>query len=59
MGEIRVGLVGYAFMGRAHSNAYRQIPFYFPEIGSQPVLRALCGRSPEPLAMSLAEAREA
>ncbi len=54
MGEIRVGLVGYAFMGRAHSNAYRQIPFYFPEIGGQPVLKALCGRSPEPLAQAAA-----
>jgi len=54
MGEIRVGLVGYAFMGRAHSNAYRQIPFYFPEIGSQPVLKVLCGRSPEPLAQAAA-----
>jgi len=54
MGEIRVGLVGYAFMGRAHSNAYRQIPFYFPEIESQPVLKVLCGRSPEPLQQAAA-----
>jgi len=41
-------------MGRAHSNAYRQIPFYFPEIESKPVLKALCGRSPEPLAQAAA-----
>ena len=54
MGDIRVGMVGYAFMGRAHSNAYRQVPFYFPEIESQPVLKALCGRSPEPLARAAA-----
>ena len=54
MGEIRVGLVGYAFMGRAHSNAYRQIPFYFPEIESEPVLKVLCGRSPEPLRQAAA-----
>jgi len=54
MGEIRVGLVGYAFMGRTHSNAYRQIPFYFPEIESKPVLKVLCGRSPEPLAQAAA-----
>ncbi len=49
MGDIRVGLVGYAFMGRAHSNAYRQVPFYFPELETQPVRKVLCGRSEEPL----------
>ena len=26
----RVGLVGYRFMGRAHSNAWRQAPKFFP-----------------------------
>ena len=25
MKEIGVALIGYAFMGRAHSNAYRQV----------------------------------
>ena len=29
MGEIGVGLVGYKFMGRAHSNAYRQVARFF------------------------------
>ena len=28
-GEIGVGLVGYKFMGRAHSNAYRQVASFF------------------------------
>ena len=27
--EIGVGLVGYKFMGRAHSNAYRQVASFF------------------------------
>jgi len=27
--EIGVGLVGYKFMGRAHSNAYRQVGRFF------------------------------
>ncbi len=49
MGEIRVGLVGYGFMGRAHSNAYRQVPFYFPELESKPVLKVLCERREEAL----------
>lgn len=43
MQEIRVGLVGYKFMGKAHSNAYRQIARFF-DIGVKPVLKALCGR---------------
>jgi len=30
---------------RAHSNAYRQIPFYFPELGVKPVMQVLCGRT--------------
>jgi len=27
--EIGVGMLGYAFMGRAHANAYRKIPYTF------------------------------
>lgn len=43
--QVRVGLVGYQFMGKAHSNAYRQLTKFFPELGIEPVLQALCGRS--------------
>ena len=42
--EIRVGLIGYKFMGKAHSNAYRQVPFYFPDAKAMPVMKAICGR---------------
>lgn len=49
MKEVRVGLVGYNFMGRAHSNAYRQVPFYFPEVKAKPVMKVLCGRTREKL----------
>jgi predicted dehydrogenase len=48
--EVRVGLVGYNFMGRAHSNAYRQVPFYFPEVKAKPVMKVLCGRTKDKLA---------
>ena len=27
--KINVALIGYAFMGRAHSNAYRQVARFF------------------------------
>lgn len=41
---IGVGLVGYKFMGRAHSNAYRQVTAFFPELALHPVMKAICGR---------------
>jgi predicted dehydrogenase len=43
MSEIGVGLVGYKFMGRAHSNAYRQVAHFF-DVDPVPVMRAICGR---------------
>jgi predicted dehydrogenase len=43
VGEIGVGLVGYKFMGRAHSNAYRQVGRFF-NLELSPRMRAICGR---------------
>jgi predicted dehydrogenase len=44
MSEINIALIGYAFMGRAHSNAYRQVgPFFSPRL--TPRMKVLCGRS--------------
>jgi predicted dehydrogenase len=43
VGEIGVGLVGYKFMGRAHSNAYRQVGRFF-DLDLSPRMRAICGR---------------
>jgi predicted dehydrogenase len=43
-GELNVALIGYAFMGRAHSNAYRQVsPFFKPRL--RPRMKVLCGRT--------------
>jgi predicted dehydrogenase len=41
---IGVGLVGYKFMGKSHSNAYRQVASFFPDVALRPELKALCGR---------------
>jgi predicted dehydrogenase len=41
--ELGVGLVGYAFMGAAHSHAWRTAPHFF-DLPLHPRLRALCGR---------------
>lgn len=44
--QVRVGMVGYKFMGKAHSNAYRAAPMFFPNI-TKPVMKAICGRDPQ------------
>ena len=36
--EIRIGLVGFGWMGQAHSRSYRAIPTYFPDEGVFPRL---------------------
>ncbi|WP_150275946.1 Gfo/Idh/MocA family protein [Paenibacillus tepidiphilus] len=46
MNKLRIGMIGYKFMGKAHSNAYRALPMFFPE-ALQPEMKALCGRNPE------------
>jgi len=30
MKELRIGMIGYGFMGKAHSNAYAQACHFFP-----------------------------
>lgn len=44
MAEIGVGLVGYRFMGRTHSNAYRQVARFF-DVDPEPRMVALAGRN--------------
>ena len=43
MSQIGIGLVGYKFMGRAHSNAYRQVAHFF-DVDPRPRMVAICGR---------------
>lgn len=43
--HINVGLVGYSFMGKAHSHAYKDMAFFFPEAKACPVMKAICGRN--------------
>jgi predicted dehydrogenase len=40
----RVGMIGYGFMGRAHSNAYRQVGQFFPS-EYRVELKAACARN--------------
>jgi predicted dehydrogenase len=41
---LNIGLVGYGFMGRTHSNAYKRVNDFF-EVAYRPVLKAVCGRT--------------
>lgn len=43
MKSFGIGMVGYKFMGKAHSHAYRDLPMFFPN-SAQPVMKAICGR---------------
>ena len=43
---LNIGLVGYGFMGRTHSNAYKRVNDFF-EREYRPVLKAVCGRDAE------------
>ncbi|MFN7647138.1 MAG: Gfo/Idh/MocA family protein [Acidobacteriota bacterium] len=46
MKELRVGMIGYGFMGRTHSNAYKRLTDFFP-VHHKPVLKAVCARNAE------------
>src|SRR5438309_2277774 len=43
MKKLNIGMIGYGFMGRAHSNAYRKVSNFF-DLEYQPVLKAACAR---------------
>jgi len=43
---LNIGMLGYGFMGRAHSNAYRKVNQFF-DLEYQPVLKACCARKEE------------
>lgn len=46
MTSLGIGLVGYKFMGKAHSNAYRQVHAFFPD-APKPRMLAIAGRNEE------------
>lgn len=39
-------MIGYGFMGRAHSNAYAKVGHFF-DLKCEPILQAVCARNPE------------
>jgi len=43
---LNIALIGYSFMGKAHSNAWRQVARFF-DTPYEPVLKVICGRTEE------------
>ncbi|OUM94377.1 MAG: dehydrogenase [Thermobacillus sp. ZCTH02-B1] len=43
MKRYNIGMVGYKFMGKAHSHAYKEAPMAFPGT-PVPVMKVICGR---------------
>lgn len=41
--KVNVGLVGYKFMGKAHSHAYHDVAMFF-DMDAEPVMKCICGR---------------
>jgi predicted dehydrogenase len=46
MKKLNVGIIGYGFMGRAHSNAFRKVSNFF-DLDYEIVMKAACARNEE------------
>ncbi|HLK66832.1 MAG TPA: Gfo/Idh/MocA family oxidoreductase [Bryobacteraceae bacterium] len=44
MKNLNIGLIGYGFMGRTHSNAFRSVSNFF-DLPYRPVLKTVCARN--------------
>ncbi len=44
---LNIGMIGYGFMGRTHTNGYKRVGDFFPELQYRPVLKAACARHRE------------
>ena len=54
MKQLNVALIGYKFMGKAHSSALLECPFFFKN-GVQPVRKVIVGRHEPPLKQAAAD----
>src|ERR1043165_4084881 len=44
MAKLNVAMIGYQFMGKAHSNAWRQVGRFY-DVPFEPVMKVVCGRN--------------
>ncbi|HEY7524082.1 MAG TPA: Gfo/Idh/MocA family oxidoreductase [Candidatus Limnocylindrales bacterium] len=52
MSEIRIGVIGFGWMGQAHTRAYRDIPVYFADSGIRPRLVSVADNVPARLELA-------
>lgn len=52
--QLNVAMIGYKFMGKAHSNAYRQVSRFMAP-NAEPIMKLLVGRSKEALQVAAQE----
>jgi predicted dehydrogenase len=43
--KLNVAMIGYDFMGRAHSNAWRQVARFMQDVPFEPVMKVVAGRT--------------
>jgi len=46
--KLNIAMIGYRFMGKAHSNAWRQVGHFF-NLPFEPVMKVICGRNEQEL----------
>ena len=50
--RIGIGVLGYGFMGKTHSNAFLKVPYLYESAPAYPDLIALCGRNKSSVEMT-------
>jgi predicted dehydrogenase len=53
--KVNVGLIGYKFMGKAHSFGFKNAKAMFPGIEAEPVMRAIVGRDERAVSEAMAQ----
>ena len=56
--KLNIAMIGTGSMGKAHSNAFRQVTHFF-DVPYKLVLKVVCGRNPDKLPEALDTARAA
>ncbi len=51
--EVRIGLIGFGWMGQTHSRSYRNVPVYFPDADINPRLVAVADIVPDRINLAL------
>ena len=52
--KLRLAMIGSGFMGKVHSNAFRQVGHFF-DVPCEPQLRVICGRNRDKLVGAAAQ----